>query len=613
MNQKLLLTAGLSLFAVAASASDEKPNIVWIMLEDLADDYFSLYNPLGVKTPNIAKLASEGVIYENAYSNAPVSSAARSTLFTGCYANRIGVAFHRRIKSVNLANGGFIFPKYLQDEGYYTTNSTKTDYNFEYEKGWDNIKAGETAWRDRKDGQPFFHVITWMTTHEGKFFIDPNDPKQQETLFPMNSVHLAPQHPDTKAQRLTYAHLYDKIVEADKQVGNIIEELKKDNLLDNTFIFVMGDNGGNMAGTKGYSCELGLHIPLVAYVPEKYREELGVAAGDRKDGFVSFVDMGPTALSLAGVDKKNIPEGLDGKSFLGSDIKQKEVEKRNEVFCYGERFDELYSFFRTYRKGDYKYVRRFQGFYPKSLYTFYRYKMPAFAEWKELYKQGKLNDVQSRFFEELGGEELYDLKTDPYETKNLALDPVYQSMLKEYRKGLKNKMIELLDVGIFPESEWTTGVGEKSVEEFTANRAYDIKKYINTAELGVIGFDKAKKDILKALVSSDDVERYWALNACLEYGKDAVEIKSDVLKLKNDKRGFIASRAAVFEVMLGGKNPEPTITKAIDIVKSDAELLMILGDVVYLNDERGFNIKPQIKDKKYIDEVGWRMEYINAN
>ena len=120
--------------------------------------FSELYNEHGAATPHVEALAQNGVVFNQAYCNAPVSSAARSTLITGCYAPRLGLQLHRKIETVALPEGLHMFPAYLRQAGYHTSNAAKTDYNCMLDKNaWDIVAGKIGAWRERPDkNMPFF-------------------------------------------------------------------------------------------------------------------------------------------------------------------------------------------------------------------------------------------------------------------------------------------------------------------------------------------------------------------------------------------------------------------------------------------------------------------------
>lgn len=598
----------------AKGAPKERPNFVWFMAEDISKHYLSLYNDgkEGVATPNVEMLAAEGIVFNNAYCNAPVSSAARSTLITGCYAPRLGVSFHRKLQKMPMPEGLNMFPSYLRKVGYHTSNAAKTDYNcFLDTTAWDVVEGKIGEWRNRPDKKsPFFHVYTNAVTHEGKLQFKKNALTEVPTHHDPASVTINPYHPDTKLFRYTYATFYDRIQDSDTALGELMEMLKTDGELDNTFVFYFGDNGGSLPGTKGYTTEGGLQVPLVVYVPRKWRDFLPVKVGQRADGFVCFMDLGPTLLHLAGIP---VPEGIDGTPFLGEDISLKQLNDRDEVYGYGDRFDELYAFNRTVRKGKFKYSRNFQPYHSKSLYAFYRYKQAAFREWKELYSKGMLNEVQRRFFEPQGAEELYDLSVDQYETKNLATDPAYRSILEKLRILLKEKLLEENDLGFYPECVWLEE-GSRNPTDFGKKKKDKIRIYSDIADLEMTSFRDAKPAICKALNSSDPVERYWGATVCASFGGEAVSLYKELEELTVDAQAFVRSRAIVALSRMRKVNPVPFMREALQIAGSGAESLLILNDITYLQ-EAGLEVDFNLQESDILRKCSgtdWRLKYLSA-
>jgi arylsulfatase A-like enzyme len=377
MHISLLL--GLLLINAACSPTEQSfPNIVWLTTEDNAPHHMKLYNDQGASMPAIEKLAKEGIVFDNAFSNAPVCSVARSTLITGCYAPRVFTQFHRRAQHVPLPQGLMPFPFYLRQAGYYTTNSHKQDYNFILPEGvWDE-SSKKATYKNRKPGQPFFHVQNHTVTHEGSLHFNQKaiDNTADEDL---EHIKVFPYHPDTKTFRYSYHHYHNRHVLADQQMGEFITDLEEQGLMEDTIIFYFGDHGGVLPRSKGYAYESGLQVPLVVYVPEKWKHLFHHSKGSRAETFVEFVDLAPTVLSLAGVSP---PEGIDGTAVLGAYSEASKIEKKNTSFGYADRFDEKYDLVRTLRVGKYKYIRNYQPFNKDGLFNFYRYKMLAYQEWR---------------------------------------------------------------------------------------------------------------------------------------------------------------------------------------------------------------------------------------
>ncbi len=297
----VLLLSGALLFLTACGSrsegSTEKPNFVWIISEDNSTHYMELFDPNGIATPHIEKMAGQGVKFTRAFSNAPVCSVARSTLISSCYGPRTGAQYHRKSQLVPMPDGVQMFPSYLREAGYYTSNNQKKDYNYVEPDGvWDE-SSNKAHWGNREPGQPFFHKESHPISHESRLHFDASLMESYEPVTPLDEVHLFPNHPDTELFRFTAAYYRDKILGVDTIVGNVLEQLEEDGLLESTFVFYFGDHGGVLPGSKGYAYETGLHVPLVVRVPEKFRHLVDFKPGAETDGFVSFVDFGPTLLN----------------------------------------------------------------------------------------------------------------------------------------------------------------------------------------------------------------------------------------------------------------------------------------------------------------------------
>ena len=603
-----LLSAIGAIPGMAASAQ-EKPNVVFLMAEDLSMESFALYNGTAAKAPALEKMAKHGVTFNNAYSCAPVSSAARSSLITGCYAPSLGLSWHRKLEQVTLPEGMHLFPYYLRQAGYHTSNCSKTDYNCVMEKGaWDQVKGNIGDWRNRKDpSQPFFHCLTITTCHESSLQFPESDIDNVPTSFNPADAVLYPIHPDTKTFRYTYARHYDAIKAVDDVLGQLLDMLKEDGQLDNTFVFYFGDNGGCLPGTKGYTSDLGLHVPMVVYIPEKWKDLCPVKPGHSTDAVVSFIDFAPTLLNLAGVE---IPSYMDGRPFLGNGVGDGELAEMDCTFGYGDRFDELYACNRVVRKQDYNYSRNFYPYHPKSVFGYYRVRQAAFREWYEMHDKGLLNPVQDRFFQPQGAENLFLLTEDRFETNDLVGDARYAQILDRMRGILDAKMIDEIDLGIIPEALWVGSASD--IEGYKDSIRDKYASYLATANLVRKPYAAAKKELKKALASDDEILQYWALISCSTYGKDALGLRKQILRLMGEGTSLVRGKAAVFMAMYGGLNPEAVLNSSIDGSRNQAEVLSILNDAAFLKAEcpdYGFKIakKASLKDT-YGKE---RLKYIN--
>lgn len=612
MMLKVIALACLSITYLAIGAQ-KRPNIVWLTTEDNSAGWYRLYNKEhGAPMPNIEKLAKHGLVFNNAYSNAPVCSAARSTIISGVYGPRTGAHFHRPQVKVKPPVGLKLFPQYLREAGYYTSNNSKQDYNYqkEYVDGIWNESSKKATFRKRKPGQPFFHVQNHTSTHESRLFRDL--PKGVDYIVDPADVKLFPYHPDTKLMREKYAQYLTMNNRVDAEMGKTIDQLKEDGLLDDTFIFHYGDHGGVLPGGKGYAHNDGLQVAMVVYVPKNWKHLAPTTLGSRVDGFVEFVDLSATVLNLAGID---IPEQMDGKPFLGKGVSIEELNKRDTAFCYADRFDEKYDQVRFLRKGKYTYWRNYQPFNFDGLHNFYRYKQEAFVEWRDLANAGELNKKQSAFFEARPPEQLFDIEKDPHEVNNLANDPKFTNVLIKMRRALKDRVRTLPDVSFLPETSLTPCEGDViSVLENKENRD-KISRLADIADLQLNPMAEAKTQIRQALNSKDPDERYWGLISCSAVGEKASEFYGMAKKLaKSDPSRLVRTRAAEFLGLTGAADPLPYVLNALEGCTDPIEANLILNSVVLLRDSAGMKIDPQIvKDAAWSNLGGLvkhRVEYL---
>ena len=608
MNARNLCNLLIALAPIAAFAAptlgaekQDRPNIVWLVSEDNSTHFMRLFDKNGAPTPAIEELAKHGLVYEHAFSCAPVCSAARSTLATGCFGPRIFTHFHRREVVVPMPEGLQMFHGYLADAGYYTANNKKTDYNAE--TGGAKWMGNET-WRDRKPGQPFFYFQSVGTTHEGRLHFPESDIGSQPTQTDPATVFVPPIHPKTETFRYTYAREHDNIMRMDGEMGAIVAELEKDGLLEDTFIFYFGDHGGVLAGSKGYAWETGLHVPLVIRVPENFQHLVPHELGSRVTEFVSFIDFGPTVLRLAGIE---VPEQMDGRPFLGKGVTNADLEGRDVVYGYADRFDEKYDFVRTARKGKYKYMRSYQPFNFDGIQNDYRYLMAAYREWRALHNAGKLNEIQDRFFLPRNPEALYDVENDPYETKNLAKDPAYAETLADMRCVLNDWVRGMPDLSVYPESYLAANARSNPVK-FGQEHKDEIAALLDTADLQLVNIDQAVPGIQVALADDDPWQRYWGLIVCSSHGEAAKQFVGKAKELAaGDPEPLVMARAAQFLAILGVADPQESFVAALAKSSDRIETNLILNMAVQIQDG-GFGYTFDFSEAKIVREG----RYVNA-
>ena len=549
-----------------------------------------LYTKGGAKMPTISSLASEGVVFDNAFSNAPVCSVARSTLITGVYAPRIGTQYHRRMSKVKLPDNVKPLPVYLKDAGYYTTNNAKEDYNFIKEgEIWDE-SSGKASYKNRNEGQPFFHVQNFHNTHEGQLHFDNEHLESALKNNNLDSIKPFPYHPDTPTFRYTQSLLHNHHKDVDKEIAKIIDDLEKEGLIDDTIIFYYGDHGGVLPRSKGYIYESGLNVPMVVRVPKKFKNLSPFKSGSRTSSFVEFVDLVPTVLSIAGIA---IPNSVDGKPFLGKSLKKRKLEKQNITFGYADRFDEKYDLVRSVRKGKFKYMRNYQPFNVDGLYNFYRYKMLAYKEWYKLYQDGKLNTVQSQFFEARLPEALYNIDEDPHETNNLANDKNYNETLMELRNELNNHLVSINDLSFLPEPHLLKN-GLQDVVGYSEKNKDLIKRLIETSNLSLYDYDEVSSKLKDALNDDNPWVRYWGVIVNSIFGNKALENTEKInFIFENDPENLVRMRAAEFMLLNNLKISKSEINSLLKSSNYEAEANLMLNTLA--------NIKT--KNSDYILEL----------
>lgn len=441
----------------ANAQSSRRPNILWLSCEDTSPTY-GCYGDKYARTPNIDKLATEGQRYDNAYSVYPVCAPSRSSIITGMYPATIG-SHHMRSLAVPPPEVR-CFTEYLRAEGYYCTNNSKTDYNFGGAAGaplaaWDE-SSGVAHFRNRDSkNQPFFAVFNFITSHESQIrdpspatrtLVDRIGPRHDPGAAPV-----PPYYPDTPVVRKDIASYYDIVSAMDLQVAEILRQIDDDGLRDNTIVFHWGDHGWGMPRGKRWPYDSGTRVPLIVRWPGQLQP------GSSTDRLVSLMDLGPTALSLAGIP---MPKQMQAVPFLGPHA----AKPRDYVFMARDRMDEAHDMMRAVRDKRYRYIRNYRPGTPYAQHIGYMDEMPTMKEMRRVYAQATLNGPHAKspampdgmkpfFAPEKPVEELYDTQGDPHEIRNLAADPKYAAELRRLRAAHTTFMRETKDLGQVPESE----------------------------------------------------------------------------------------------------------------------------------------------------------------
>ena len=437
------------LAAVSLAQSPDRPNILWISCEDLSP-HFSFYGDSTISTPNLDRLAREGVVYENVFATAGVCAPSRCAIITGV--NQVTAGGHnmRTLNNTYPEKTGLpgsysivpspeikAFPEFLRARGYYCTNNSKTDYQFEAPPTvWDESST-KASWRNRNRGQPFFSVVNYTITHESQVWERKHLPLKADP----SKIKVPPYYPDTKTVRRDMARFYSNVADMDSLVGTLLTQLQDDGLMENTIIFFWSDHGDGLPFAKRELYDRGLKIPLVIRFPNK------INAATKNHELISTIDFAPTVLSLAGI---NSPAYIQGRAFLGAYKKP----QSQYVFAARDRMDSEYDRVRALRDKRYKYIRNFYPDRPRYQDIEYRLQQDMMKEILTLKEQGKLNSIQLLWFEPVKPvEELYDLLSDPYELRNLASDPARQSTLISLREAMNKWIKASNDLGAIPEKD----------------------------------------------------------------------------------------------------------------------------------------------------------------
>tara|TARA_B100000809_G_C15125614_1_gene526105 strand:+ start:1042 stop:2646 length:1605 start_codon:yes stop_codon:yes gene_type:complete len=519
-----------------AQKKETKPlNVVWISTEDMGPLLGSYGNDV-IKTPNLDKLAEDGVRYTNAYSTVGVCAPSRFSIITGMYAARLGAQnmrtgnYHNYYTPEEVSHKTYIgvrdktgrnvpeyevvppanvncFTEILRKEGYYCANNFKCDYQFNAPfTAWDEVSS-TVSYRDAPKGKPFFYVRNYLLTHESRIWERKNEPltvKPEDVIVP---AYFA----DIPEVRNDIARKYSNIEEMDRQVGILMKQLEDDGLLESTIIMFWSDHGGNLLRQKRAVSNSGLNVPLIVKYPDKRM------AGEVDDRIVSLMDLGPTVMSLLNIKP---PNHYDGKAFAG----QYEEPARKYAFGTADRFDEVTDMQRSVLDGSYVYVKNFLPQLPLVYRNAYRERITMNAKLIEMNRNKELEgDASYIFMETKPREELYDLENDPYEVHNLANNREHQNRMTTYRKALANWQLEIGDKGFIPEHDLIEMFWPEMIQPVTA----DVK------------FVKEKKNVLRLISNTKGASIGYQVGD--QIGSDHWNLYTESINLNKNQN--VAARA----------------------------------------------------------------------
>lgn len=539
MNKKTSLTA-LSLLLAAGSAMGQNneplpldeaqfnftPNVLWLSCEDISHHYLPMYGDSTIETPFLSKLATEGIVFNHAHATAGVCAPSRCSIITGMYSTSIGGHNMRTVGEMPLPDNFQFLPEYFKQTGYYCTNNVKTDYNISWDADiWDD--NGYTAhWKHREPGQPFFAVFNGTLSHESRIFYMMWDNSFMSDTVGMEIPPYFPQNDPVVKQDI--ARNYSNIVMADKQAEHFYNELEESGLLDSTIVVFWSDHGGPLPRGKREIYTSGTQVPMIVRFPEK------LFAGQRCDQLVSLMDLGPSMLSLCGIEP---PSHFEGRAFAGKFAKP----EPDYIFANRDRLSANPDTRRAVISKDYLYIRNFHPELPMHHREIYRNQIHTMQRLTELHENNQLNKVQELWFaQQKPYEEFYVKENDFYNVNNRANDPDYVPEIEKMRKALENQTIESMDLGFIPEPELIRLQQTHKAAPYDIVRGidYPIDRLMKLSVLWKTTENSVPK-LKKALKDTNPIVRYWGVNGLINSGKAGTAERNEIKNLLNDESGIV--------------------------------------------------------------------------
>lgn len=580
------MLAGVFVLLIGCTPPDPlpPPNILWITCEDISPN-LGAYGDTYAHTPNLDKLATEGVLFTNGFASAPVCAVARSSIITGLYSSSQG-SQHMRCKG-RLPAGIETYPDYLRAAGYFCTNNVKTDFNLNIDNKavWDEC-SNTAHWRDRKDpNQPFFSIFNFTSSHESRVneedkYLDAIKDLDPALLKQPGDVPLPAYYPDTEKVRELWARYYNIITAMDQQTGEVLAQLAADGLAENTIVIYYSDHGAGIPRHKRWLYDSGLRVPWIVRVPEAYLDWLPHTPGTQSDELLSFVDLPPTALKLAGVP---IPAHMQGRAFLGENLSP----ERNYIYGGRDRMDERYDMQRAVRDKQFKYIRYYEPYKAFCQYMNTPEKGEIMQAIRTAAQEGTLPEAGQHIVQATKpAEELFDLASDPDELHNLATDPAYQEVLERMRAAHADWSDETMDTGLIPETilrRWESEY-DQSIYEIMREHSVPVTEIRETA-LG----QKNLSELTASLKHENEAVRYWA---AIQLGNQIEQVQ-DLSPLQSTLQDAVpAVRIAAARAICKTPNaPEGLAILNKDLGHEDEWVRLAAAQVL---DEMGETARPSI-------------------
>lgn len=472
--------------APAADGATKKPNILWLIGENLSHD-LGCYGAKGVHTPQLDRLAAEGTRFTRVFATNPACAPSRSAFFTGMYQTTTDTHPMRshRDDDFRLPEGVRPITHRLREAGYFTANiktvnggsvgTGKLDLNFVNEGP---LYGGDSdRWEVLKSHQPFFAVVNaeeneydiYDRKSASKTRVEWVGERDHVKHATPDAVTPPPYYPDHPVVREEWARYLNSVSGMDFRFGKVLEQLRSDGLEEDTVIFFFGDNGRLEPRGIHWCYDNGLRVPLIIRWPANHPAPSQLAAGKVDERMLSLIDLTATTISVAGLP---VPPLMQGRVFLGDGV----GEPRRYVFAARDRIDETVQRIRSVHEERFHYIRTYSA--GPTFASLNRYKekcFPILPVMRELHARGQLSGAPLALMERKGPcEELYDTWNDPHEITNLidSKEAAHRDALARLRAALDVWIVETGDRGAIPEAPEVVAPFAKEMHEWFGTPAW---------------------------------------------------------------------------------------------------------------------------------------------
>ncbi|MCM8541948.1 MAG: sulfatase-like hydrolase/transferase [Lentisphaeraceae bacterium] len=600
---KLLLS--LLLFLTASVSAQEKPNILWIVAEDISP-FFGCYDNKDAYTPFLDTLAKKSLLYKRAYSTAPICSPSRSCLASGMFATSLG-SQHLR-SEVKIPDTIKPLAKVFKENGYWTALRNKTDYNFSSKGLFDYWNSSKEPWKKCPKGKPFFAFMNLGSTHEGSGNIAeraniPLSTLSIELRRKPGKVTLPPYYPDSPEMRRIWARYHDLISVFDSEVKSVLENLKESGFADNTIVFIMADHGMGLPRYKRWLYLTGLNVPLIIHIPEKFKHLSPYRSTAKTiNEITSYVNLPATALNLAGI---SIPENFQGSPILGKNAKT----EHKYIFGAKDRADDMYDLSRCIFDGRYLYIRHYlphlspmqEGYIMSDVFK------ESHIELHKVHRQGKDSVQSQKLWSPRPFEELYDIQNDPRELTNIANKPELKDIKNKLSARLRQWSIETRDSGFLTESDMHRRANENGItpyEMMQKEKLFPVDKILEAAEKASLP-GVSQEERIKLYQDNDPIVRYWSVQSQIINGyknSPAIELFKKGLQDENP-----TVRATAAEGLAKAGKPELAIPAFRELLKEkEPNLALYVARclAISLMDVRPIEEEIRVSRKSYLAPPG---------